>query len=127
MSTAADFAGFLSKSIGLGDDELPVLSPFLGTGNTIGAISFRMNLLEIKEIDQILEIQREEGKLFGQLAVHLGFLTPKQVERLVHLQQLHQYLEIGGRYVVAGHLSAARLIELLQQFHLEHIEPGDNS
>jgi hypothetical protein len=98
--SSAEFAEYLVRIAGVDDDQQPPVGMWAGTGNTIGAIALRMDLLELEQIDQILELQKQEGELFGQIAVRMGYLSQDQVDRLVQLQQVYQQLEIGGHYVV---------------------------
>lgn len=117
MSSVTDFAEYLAHCADLSGDDLPRGGYWAGTGNTIGAIALRMNLLKLDQIDRILEMQKEKGELFGQLAVRIGYLSQDQVGRLVQLQQVYQQLEIGGQFVVSGKLPMDRLLTAMVQFN----------
>ena len=76
----------------------PRLSPVLPTGiappersvdaqRRIGAILVDQGALRIEEADRVLDVQRERGGRFGDIAVSLGFATPEQVQRALARQR----------------------------------------
>jgi len=71
----------------------------------IGMIAVSHGLLQPNEIDIVLDRQKECGKLFGDTAVELGFLTPKDVETLVKVQEFRVMEEITEALALAGVLS----------------------
>lgn len=120
MTTAIchPFADYLKTQLELGDHELPEPGEWGNVGNTTGALSLRLDLLTVDQIDHILELQENESqrKLFGELAVELGYLTQEQVERLLEVQQLNRQLEAGEQLVLAGKMSVTELVELMLGF-----------
>jgi hypothetical protein len=113
-------AAFLARELGVGVETLPRPGPWSRSGLTIGALSLRLDALTLESIDAIVEQQAREPKMFGELAVRLGFLTTAQVARLLEIQQMHWALEIGEMLVLAGMLDLPRLIALLARFLAEN-------
>ena len=48
--------------------EMPKPGAWSQSGNTIGALALRLNLLALDQVEKIIEIQRTERDLFGELA-----------------------------------------------------------
>ena len=113
-------AAFLARELGVPRDSLPRPGPWSRSGLTIGALSLRLDALTLENIDAIIEQQAREPKLFGELAVKLGFLSAQKIERLLQIQQLHWALEIGEMLVLASMIDLPRLVELLGRFLAEH-------
>jgi len=99
----APFIEHLKSRLGLNPDELPEPGEWADAGNTIGMLALRMNLLTVEQIDQVLEIQEREGtaRRFGEVAESLGFLSHRQVARLLAIP-----IDQSG----PGTRSAARLV-----------------
>ena len=68
-------------------------SDWAGTGNTIGAIALRLGMLSLDQIDQILSIQENERRLFGQIAIAEEILSEVQIDRLLGVQRMHHCVE----------------------------------
>lgn len=113
-------AAFLAREIGVAVDTLPRPGPWSRSGLTIGALSLRLDALTLENIDAIIEQQAREPKLFGELAVKLGFLSADEVARLLAIQQMHWALELGEMLVLAGLIDLPKLVELLARFLAEH-------
>jgi hypothetical protein len=113
-------AAFLARELGVAVDSLPRPGPWSRSGLTIGALSLRLDALTLENIDAIIEQQAREPKLFGELAVKLGFLSTEEVARLLEIQQMHWALELGEMLVLAGLIDLPRLAELLARFLAEH-------
>ena len=113
-------AAFLARELGVAVDTLPRPGPWSRSGLTIGALSLRLDALTLENIDAIIEQQAREPKLFGELAVKLGFLSAEEVARLLEIQQMHWALELGEMLVLAGLIDLPKLAELLARFLAEH-------
>jgi hypothetical protein len=113
-------AAFLARELGVAVDTLPRPGPWSRSGLTIGALSLRLDALTLENIDAIIEQQAREPKLFGELAVKLGFLSADEVARLLQIQQLHWALELGEMLVLEGLIDLPKLAELLARFLAEH-------
>ena len=77
-------------------------SDWAGTGNTIGAIALRLGLLNLDQIDQILAVQENERRLFGQIAVSEEILSEEQIGRLLSVQRMHYCVEHVEMLVMHG-------------------------
>ena len=71
----------------------------------------------------ILDNQRENGGLFGEIAVELGFINEESIEKLLVLQKEKRNL-LGEILVLYGAISKADMEEELKQF-LELKEKGE--
>jgi hypothetical protein len=117
-------AAFIARDLGVQLDKLPRPGPWSRSGLTIGALSLRLDVLTLENIDAIIEQQAREPKLFGELAVQLGFVSREEVERLLQIQQMHWALEVGEMLVLAGMIDLPKLADLLARFLAEHpLEP----
>ena len=110
------FVRFLAERLNLTESDLPRLSKWSRTGNTIEALSLRLNLLTVEQIDRILESQEADGRLFSEIAVELGFLSDGEIGWLLEIQRLNELIELGEQLVVSGKVDAATLITQLGQF-----------
>ena len=113
-------AAFFARELGVAVESLPRPGPWSRSGLTIGALSLRLDALTLENIDAIIEQQAREPKLFGELAVKLGFLSADEVARLLEIQQMHWALELGEMLVLAGLIDLPKLAELLARFLAEH-------
>lgn len=67
--------------------DVPVVES-LPTGNApIGAILVDLGLLRLDQAERVLDIQRERGGRFGEVAVTLGFTTRPQLEMALAIQR----------------------------------------
>ena len=113
-----EFVEFLQERLHLEETEIPQAGEWSNVGNTVGALSLRLNLLTVDQIDRILEVQESDsrGKRFGELAVELEFLTQPQADRLLQIQKLNKRLERGEELVLSGKVEMESLVELLHEF-----------
>ncbi len=115
-SVEREFVEYLADSLGLEAQDRPQTSEWSRVGNTIGALTLRMNLMSVAEVDKVLEIQDVRGGYFGEIAVTNGFLTSENVNLLLEIQQLHDQLYLAEQWVVAGKLDIPSLINRLAMF-----------
>ncbi len=111
-----EFDEYLSDQLQLDEAERPRTSQWSRVGNTIGAMTLRLNLMSEAEVDAVLESQDMEGGFFGEIAVRDGYLTEDQVDQILELQQLHDQLNLAEQLVVAGKLDVASLVKHLSVF-----------
>ena len=109
-------AEFMARELGIAPEDLPRPGPWSRSGLTIGALSLRLNALNLEQIDSIIDRQELTPKLFGEIAVELGFVSRDEVRRLLHLQKLHWALEFGELLVLQGAVELPRMILLLARF-----------
>ena len=110
------FDEYLADLLDLDEAERPRASQWSRIGNTIGAMTLRLNLMSDTEVDAVLETQELAGGYFGEIAIRDGYLTEEQVDRVLELQQLHDQLYLAEQLVVAGKLDVASLIKNLSIF-----------
>jgi len=130
IAQTEEFLSFLKDRLKLEAGQVPVPGEWLYMANTIGAIALRANLLSLEQIERILDKQEEnqasdeEHKLFGQLAINLGYLTPHEIDRLLELQQINIQLSLAGELVLADSLNMESLLDLLRDFWLVQSRNG---
>lgn len=107
---------FLAERLGVSIEELPQPGIWAQSGNTIGAIALRMNRLTIDQVDDIINAQETESKLFGQIAIELGFIDKPELDRLLELQRFHWSFELGELVFVRGDVDLPKLLEFYVQF-----------
>lgn len=112
-----DLTAFLRNSLQLADEELPVLGEWTNMANTIGAVALRSNILSLEQIEMILYVQEMEfpDDKFGEIAVKLGFLDHKTVERLLTLQELYAQLSLLGQLYLKDRLDLSETLDILSQ------------
>ena len=127
-----NFLSFLKDRLKLEAGEIPVLGEWLYLANTIGAIALRSNVLSLEQLECILDKQEEmqdsdeEYKLFGQLAIDLGYLTPHEVGRLLELQQINIQLSLAGQLVLADSLDVESLLDIMREYAHDQSQNGSN-
>ncbi|MFV2069138.1 MAG: hypothetical protein ACC645_19395 [Pirellulales bacterium] len=111
-----EFVDDLADRLSLDPADRPRASDWLRVGNTIGALTLRLNLMSEGQVDKVLETQDLEGGYFGEIAVRLGYLTEQQVDRLLELQHFHDQLFTAEQLVVAGRIDVPSLLTRFAQF-----------
>jgi hypothetical protein len=107
---------FIARELGVQASELPKPGIWSQSGNTIGALALRMNSLTFDQIDDIIEAQEGEPKLFGEIAIELEHLGPHEVAQLLELQRFHRGFEQGELVFMSGALDLSSLLELYARF-----------
>ncbi len=132
-SSSNNFLDFLRDQLGLDESAVPRASEWAESGNTIGMLALKLNLLTVTQIDQILVDQEQwtepnraeetqgPAGLFGQIAVRLGLLSGEQVAQLLKIQDVNRNLELGQLLVMAGTVEMDELLRHLSDF-LRHRE-----
>ncbi len=90
--------------------------PWSRSGLTIGALSLRLSALNLEQIDAIIDRQELTPKLFGEIAIELGFLSRETVRRMLHLQKLHWALEFGELLVLQSRIDLPQMVHLVARF-----------
>jgi hypothetical protein len=133
-SSIGEFEQFLKDRFGITREEYVNDSQWRGTGNTIGALLLRLGLLDLSQIDEILDIQENDKRLFGEIAVDLGFLTEDQVRAVIAIQCYHQFVEVAENMVIRGYFNLLDLqlavLEFMQNVTADastpHVESATN-
>ena len=107
---------YIAERLQLSDAQLPRPGEWAGSGNTIGSIGLRLGVLSLDQIEQIIDLQSREGRLFGELAVQLRFATHPQIQSILELQQFHRCLDTGGLLLMNGRLDLIELLQLLTDY-----------
>jgi len=85
----------------------------------IGQMLMRENVLESRDLERILALQQKEGLRFGQAALRLKLVKPKDLQRALSAQFAHPFMEPGdsglSRELAAAYKPASRQVELLRQ------------
>ncbi len=79
----------------------------------IGMIAVGHGLLQAREIDLILDRQRQCSDRFGEIAVEMGFLKPDQVETLIRIQEFRATVAICEALALAGVLTHEKAFRYL--------------
>jgi len=81
----------------------------------IAALAREQHLLDIDQIFQILNRQVNSGKLFGKIAVENGYLTKKDVKRLLFIQK-SEVPHLGEILIDMGVISTAVMEGALNRY-----------
>jgi hypothetical protein len=109
-----DFGDYLCEKGCVTRDQLADgLRRWPGHTDTVGALGLKLGFLDMLQIDALLDEQSRRKKLFGELAVDQGFMTPDQVRGLLDVQRVDRSLDLGKVLIVCGHLTPQALIEAL--------------
>lgn len=93
--------------------------PRAATPLTLGETLMRDGLLEADDVEKILALQERKGLRFGEAALKLSLIKPKELDRALAAQFLHPGADPGdsnlSRELAALHKPASRQVELLRQ------------
>lgn len=112
------FRDFLAKRCGFDASDLPVPGQQAHSGNSIGSLAMQNGLLDLDQVNRIRESQSsfEPRKLFGETAVALQYLTTREVDRILEMQEYHEQLSYGQQLVAHGDLEFGPLLMLINEF-----------
>jgi len=96
------FIEYLSRELGLDEADKPILGSWGRVGTTLGALSLKLNLMDMEKINNLLEIQEQTGGLFGDVAIELGYLNAEEVKKLLNIQKWCRREEILHRLLLAS-------------------------
>lgn len=105
LSSTQVFIDYLVSELGLVEKDQPNLGSWGRVGTTLGALSLKLNLMDMEKINNLLEIQEQTGGLFGDVAVELGYLEQDQVKKLLKIQNWSRRAEILQRLFLAGQIN----------------------
>jgi hypothetical protein len=88
----------------------------------IGLIAVDHGLIKGRQIDEVLDCQRNTNKKFGEIGVELGLLTEQKVGSLLQIQKYRVLTSITEALALAGQLSLDAGVRLLSDFVREHPE-----
>jgi hypothetical protein len=87
------FVTYISHKLSLSDAEVISFGSW-GGASTLGALTLKLNILDMEKINTLLDSQEETGQLFGDLAVEMGFLNESQIKNLLEIQKGSRRAEI---------------------------------
>ena len=119
-----EISACVAAHLGVAPEDLPQPGIWAQSGNTIGALALRVNLLTIDQVDDIVNEQERSRKLFGEIAIELGFVCKHDVERLLELQRFYWIFEIGELVFLRRDADLPELLELYARFVRERRAPA---
>jgi chain length determinant protein tyrosine kinase EpsG len=100
------------------DPFLPGRAQATGSGSSIGAILVGTGRLSEENVDRILQLQVEQDKRFGDIAIDLGLLTEDDVRFALSRQFNNVYLPAGdtslNHHLVAAYKPFSSVVEKLR-------------
>lgn len=88
----------------------------------LGMIALAHGLLRPEQIDEILDVQRERPRLFGEIAVELGYLSQDRVNRLLKIQAFRVAVNLGEVLTLSGIISCEDMARYLGAYLLHDRE-----
>ncbi len=106
------FIEYVSRKLNLSTEDRPAPGSWGQMGTTLGALSLKLNLMDMGKINNLLEIQEQTGGLFGDVGIELGYLDKEQVNSLLKIQTWSRRTEILHRLFLAKTISEEQYHEL---------------
>ena len=78
----------------------------------LGTLAIHAGYMTANEVDRIVILQTHEDKRFGELAIHEGYLTEAEVTKLL-AEQKPDFLLLGQALVDEGLINNQQLQELI--------------
>lgn len=111
------FIDYLVTELNLDESAKPDLGSWGRIGTTLGALSLKLNLMDMEKINNLLEIQEQTGGLFGDVAIELGYLDTEQVRKLLNIQSWSRRAEILHRLLLTGMVDEEKYQELASKVY----------
>lgn len=111
------FIEYLVAELDLPEHEQPNLGSWGRVGTTLGALSLKLNLMDMEKINNLLEIQDQTGGLFGDVAIELGYLDEGQVSKLLNVQKWSRRAEILQRLFLNGHIDESQYSHFVSKIY----------
>lgn len=113
----AGFIGFLRTMNRLDEVAARRVEEWIQSNHEpIGKIAVEHGLICGRQIDEILNMQRETRTLFGEIAIALHILTQVQVDRLLDIQRLRSLNSGIEALSLSGLIPLDESLHLLAQF-----------
>ncbi len=96
------YVDFLTEQLDLKVHERPELGHWSGLGTAIGALCLRFGIMDVDQLDHLLETQENEGGLFGEIGIRLGYLSEEIVNQLLEIQELNRRMELTEMLYLQG-------------------------
>ena len=85
----------------------------------LGTLAIHAGYMTANEVDRIVILQTHEDKRFGELAIHEGYLTEEEVTKLL-AEQKPDFLLLGQALVDEGLINNQQLQELIIDYQSEN-------
>ena len=120
-----DFASFIvERGAATHGEVLAAIDQQLRSRLTIGRLALQLGVLAAPQVFAILARQTRNGKFrFGEVAIEMKLLTPRQVDDLL-MEQRKRTPPLESFLVRAAVLDAERAKELREEF--EHVNPSSS-
>jgi len=112
------FVDFLITELNLDEAQQPELGNWGRMGSTLGALSLKLNLMDMEKINSLLEVQEQTGGLFGDVAIELDYLNGEQVEKLLSIQKWSRRAKVLHRLLLAGTIDEEKYRELAAKVYM---------
>lgn len=112
------FIEYLSRELALKETDKLELGSWGRVGTTLGALSLKLNLMDMEKINNLLEIQEQTGGLFGDVAIELGYMNAAHVEKLLNIQKWSRREEILHRLLLAGTIDESQYRKFAPKVYL---------
>ena len=123
-----DFLQFVASRGLLTTEQLKIVRTQLRTApEPIGMLAFRHGMISGADIDRVLEAQRHDGRVFGELAVEMGLLTTEQIQALLCVQRYRYAVEVAEALALSGLVPPGRILPALGEFLSARAECTDAS
>ncbi len=97
VEAALPFVEYLGKELNLELVSKPAFGAWSEAGTTLGALSLKLGLMDMEQINECLERQEERGGYFGEVAIELTYLTKVRVSTLLNIQKWSRRSELLQR------------------------------
>jgi len=111
------FIEYLSRKLSLPESDKPDLGSWGRVGTTLGALSLKLNLMDMEKINNLLEIQDQTGGLFGDVAIEFGYLSEAQVKHLLNIQNWTRREEILQRLLLSSTINEDQYREFASKLY----------
>lgn len=85
----------------------------------VGSLAIHSGYMTPEQVERVYIIQTHEDALFGQLAIREGYLNEEQLDEILR-QQTPSYLKVGQALVEHGIISAQQFDELIHEYQNEN-------
>lgn len=117
----AQFFGnyLLSRDIVNGEQLLSAMQKATSTKIKIGTLAIHAGYMTASEVDRVVILQTHQDKRFGELAINEGYLTEMQVTELLKAQN-PDFLLLGQALVEDGIIDNQQLQDLIIDYQSEN-------
>ncbi len=85
----------------------------------IGSLAIHSGYMTPEQVERVYICQTHEDALFGQIAIREGYLTEEQLDDILR-QQTPSYLKVGNALVEQDIITASQLDDLIHEYQTEY-------